>query len=427
MSEASTLRSPSPGYRGGSFAESRLLAIAPGLILIASVTFNSGLAVVNANIAPLSSSIVMLVEGLLTCAALGVAILRWRPGMAPLIVVMALIFLFGVLRTISTGELQPKYIRDVMIIPVFLLLGMASSEQHLARTVLIIHTIVLIVFVIEALLPDLHSKLFNIQDYYINTRGTRADQFYNTNSDLFISATRPDARYFPFITDARMSSIFLEPVSLGNYCSIIAAFASSCFRRLGWPATIYLGATTVLLLVGCDGRLAVLASLIIIAAAFVTPYLPPFSAIIYMPLAALSLFSLAGLVGLKAGTDDFAGRLAGTVELGHRFELLDVLGLSNQLVDSTVDSGLAYLIVTQSLPGLILLWMFIAWHVSEETAEQVRFTHALCLYITLSMLVSYSLLTIKTAAILWFIQGALQVSGRPRRKDFVRHSGGRHE
>ncbi len=414
MSEAASLRSSNFGHHATSLADSRLLLIAPALILIASVTFNAGLAIVNANVLPLSSSIVMLVEGLLTCAALAVAIVRWRPGMAPMIAVMALVFLFGVVRTIATGEPQPKYIRDVMIIPVFLLLGMASSEKHLARTVLVLHTIVLIVLAIESLMPGLHSKLFNIQDYYINTRGTRADQFYNTNSDLFISATRPDARYLPFIAEPRMSSIFLEPVSLGNYCSIIIAFTCSCFRRLGWPATIYLGLTTLLLLFGCDGRLAVLASLIIAAAAFVTPYLPPYSAIIYLPLAAVLLFSAAGLLGLEAGTDDFAGRLTGTVELVHRFDLVDFLGLSNQYVDSTVDSGLAYLIVTQSLPGLILLWTFIAWHVSEKTTEQVRFTHALCLYLTLSMLVSFSLLTIKTAALLWFIQGALQSSDEAR-------------
>lgn len=415
MSEAASLRSGNYGRHAAALEDSRLLLLAPALILIASVTFNAGLAIVNANAVTLSASTVMLVEGLLTCAALGVAVLRWRPAMAPMIVVMALIFLFGVGRSIATGELQPKYIRDVMIIPVFLLLGMASSEQHLARTVLIVQTIVIIVLLIEALMPGLHSKLFNIQNYYINTRGTRADQFYNTNSDLFISATRPDARYLPFITEARMSSVFLEPVSLGNYCSIIVAFTASCFRRLGWSATIYLALTTMLLLAGCDGRLALLASVIIVAAAFLTPYLPPFSAIIYLPLAALSLFGVAGLVGLKAGTDDFAGRLAGTVELGHRFDFLDFLGLSNQYVDATVDSGLAYLIVTQSLPGLILLWTFIAWHVSEKTAEQVRFTHALCIYLTLSMLVSFSLLTIKTASLLWFIQGALQGDAEARR------------
>lgn len=411
-------------YAPPSFAESRLLAIVPSLILIACITFNAGLAIVNGNVAALSPSAVMLVEGMLTIAALAVSLLRWRPAMTPILVVIGLIFLFGVVRTIATEELQPKYIRDVMIIPVFLLLGMASPQRYLVRTVLVVQTIVVAILLLESFLPDIHSAIFKIQQYYINTRGTRADQFYNSNSDLYISATRPNARYFPYVTELRMSSIFLEPVSLGNYCSIIAAFTSSCFRRLGWPATIYLAVTTMLLLVGCDGRLAVLASFIIVAAAFVTPYLPPFSAIIYLPLAGLTLFSAAELLGMKSGNDDFAGRLAGTVEIIHRFELPDFLGLSNQFVDSTVDSGLAYLIVTQSLPGLALIWIFIAWHVSERTTEQIRFTHALCLYLTLSMLVSYSLLTIKTAALLWFIQGTLQAGDDTDRDHIPQTKGG---
>lgn len=415
MSSASTLPQGNADFHSPTLARSWVLEIAPSLMVIACVMFNAGLAVVNANVMALSPSIVMLVEGLLTAMALAVALLRWRPEMLPVVVVMCLILLFGVVRAIATGEMQPKYIRDVMIIPVFLLLGMASSERYLVRTVLFIQTVVVLVFLLESFLPDLHSAIFKIQEYYINTRGTRADQFYNSNSDLFVSATRPNARYFPWVNELRMSSIFLEPVSLGNYCSIIVAFTSSCFRRIGLPATIYLAFTTVLLLMGCDGRLAVLASFIILAAAFVTPYLPPFSAIIYLPLAGLTLFSAAGALGLKSGEDDFAGRLAGTVEIIHRFELPDFLGISEKFVNSTVDSGLAYLIVTQSLPGLILLWTFIAWYVSEKTTEQIRFTHALCIYLTLSMLVSYSLLTIKTAALLWFIQGALQAGGDAER------------
>lgn len=424
MSDVSSLPNADADPRPSSAATSWLLDIAPSLILIACIMFNAGLAVVNANIMALTPSVVMLVEGMLTATALAVALLRWRPEMSPILVVMSLIFLFGVVRAIVTGQMQPKYIRDVMIIPVFLLLGMASSERYLVRTVLFVQTVVVLVFLLESFLPDIHSAIFKIQEYYINTRGTRADQFYNSNSDLFVSATRPNARYFPWVTELRMSSIFLEPVSLGNYCSIIVAFTSSCFRRIGLPATIYLALTTVVLLMGCDGRLAVLASLIILAAAFVTPYLPPFSAIIYLPLAGLTLFSAAGLLGLKSGEDDFAGRLAGTVELVHRFELPDFFGLSEQYVGSTVDSGLAYLIVTQSLPGLILLWTFIAWHVSEKTTEQIRFTHALCIYLTLSMLVSYSLLTIKTAALLWFIQGALQAGSDAQKKPVPPFKGG---
>jgi putative polymerase len=73
-----------------------------------------------------------------------------------------------------------------------------------------------------------------------------------------------------------------------------------------------------------------------------------------------------------------------------------------------MDAGVAYLITTQSLPGLLLIWAYIGWGGREDTPEQVRFTHGLSLYLALSMMVSYSFLSIKTGALLWFIQGALQ-------------------
>jgi putative polymerase len=61
---------------------------------------------------------------------------------------------------------------------------------------------------------------------------------------------------------------------------------------------------------------------------------------------------------------------------------------------------------------LAVLWTFIAWAPQERTREQVRYTHSICLYLALSMLVSYSFLTIKTGALLWYIQGALQIGNR---------------
>jgi putative polymerase len=122
----------------------------------------------------------------------------------------------------------------------------------------------------------------------------------------------------------------------------------------------------------------------------------------------LAAFALTYVAGLHGGADDFAGRLANSVHLLAHLDAPDLLGLTDTLIAPAMDSGITYLILTQSLPIVLLLWLFIAANVSEATPEQVRFTHALCLYLTLSMMVSYAFLTIKTAGLAWFIQGALQ-------------------
>jgi putative polymerase len=56
--------------------------------------------------------------------------------------------------------------------------------------------------------------------------------------------------------------------------------------------------------------------------------------------------------------------------------------------------------------------VFIVFCSREDTTEQVRFTHAVCLYLALTLMVSFAFLSIKTAALLWFIYGALQNSSR---------------
>ena len=392
--------------------------VAPALVLIASVGFNAGLAFVNAHVMPVPTALVIVTEAALVSAAMGLALLAWKPQMAPSVALIAALALFAVFRGLLMAQPDPKLLRDVVLIPTFLMLGMAFDDRGLARTVIALHTIVFAVFLLEAVTPQAYSDLLHIQDYYIKTRGNKLDEFYNTNSELFISATRPDERFFSFIDAPRMSSVFLEPVSLGNYCSIIVAFVCSCFARLGWPSIAYLAVTTAAMLVGCDGRLATATCALIVIVCAIAPLLPPRTAVLYLPATLIFVFALVIGAGLKPGTDDFPGRLAYTVELLQSYDVPEILGLSNELLAKSMDSGVAYLITTQSLPGLLLLWAYIGWGAREDTAEQVRFTHALSLYLATSMMVSYAFLTIKTGALLWFIQGALQVApvGNARRR-----------
>lgn len=384
------------------------LRVAPALVLIASMCFNAGLAFVNGHVMGVPTAMVIAVEASLTASAFGLVLLAWKPQMAPSLALLMMLGLFAVFRGLFLAQPDPKLLRDVAIIPIFTMLGMSFDDRGLARTVLALHTIVFLVFLVEVLLPHVYSDLLQIQDYYIKTRGNNIDEFYNTNSELFISATRPDARLFSFVDWPRSSSIFLEPVSLGNYCSIIFVFVCACFKRLGWVSVAYLVITTAAMLVGCDGRLATATCILIVIVCAIAPWLPPRSAVLYLPLTVAFVCALVIGAGLQSGTDDFPGRLAYTVELLQKYDIAEYLGLSNELLGKSMDAGVAYLITTQSLPGLVLIWAYIGWGGREDTPEQVRLAHGLSLYLALSMMVSYSFLTIKTGALLWFVYGALQ-------------------
>jgi len=389
------------------------------LILLGSICFNAALAIVNGHAMAMSPALVIAAEATFLSAAIYVALSSWRAEMAPVLALIVMLVLFAIFRATITGAVEPKFLRDTLIIPTFLLLGMASGRANLARTVVVLHAIVFVVFLLEALAPSIYSELFRIQDYYINTRGNSADEFYNTNSELFISATRPNERFISFIDAPRLSSIFLEPVSLGNYCTIIVALISSSFHRFSKGTLAFIAISTIAMLIGCDGRLAIVCSVLIIIMSWISPRLPPHSAIVYLPAAVLTMLAIFDSAAMQAGGDDFIGRVAHTKDLLLHFDAQEFLGLSDKYIAQAMDSGVAYLIITQSLLGLILLWTFVAWGPVEHTTEQVRYTHAVCLYLALSMLVSYSFLTIKTGALLWFIQGALQggsvAQGRPQR------------
>jgi putative polymerase len=387
--------------------------VAPALVLIASMCFNVVLAFVNAHVMGVPTALVIAAQAALTAAALGLALLAWKPQMEASIALLAVFGLFAVFRGLVMAQPDPKLLSDVAIIPIFMMLGMASDDRNLGRTVLALHTIVFAVFLLEVVVPHAYSSLLNIQEYYIKTRGNKIDQFYNTNSDLFISATRPGSRLFSFVDWPRSSSIFLEPVSLGNYCSIIVAFACSCIKRLGWTSVAYLMITTAAMLVGCDGRLGTATCVLIIIVCVIGPLLPRRTAVLYLPLTIAFVFVLVIGAGLEPGSDDFPGRLAYTVNLLRSYGVAEYLGFSNELLGKSMDAGVAYIITTQSLPGLLLIWAYVGWSGREDTPEQIRFAHALSLYLALSMMVSFSFLSIKTGALLWFIQGALQ-SGSAR-------------
>jgi putative polymerase len=324
-------------------------------------------------------------------------------------VLLAVIIILFLARSLLTGILEVRYVRDVLIIPTFIVLGMTSQRKDLTKTVCVIHFIVLAVMLFEAINTDGYARLFEIQSYYINTRGYDTDNFWNGDSDLFVNAVRPQDRIFlPFLNLHRLSSIFLEPVSLGNYCVLITAYMSARFPSLSTKERWFLGLGNIAILIGCDGRLAGLTSLIIILISFIAVRLPRGSAVLYLPGVTLTAIIATNLAGFRDGPDDLAGRIAHTVALLSRCDIDEYLGISDRFLWLAVDSGVVYMILTQSLIGLSLIWIIIVFGAREDNNEQIRYTHAICIYLSLAMMVSFSVFTIKTAGLLWFVQGALQ-------------------
>ena len=388
----------------------------PGLIVFGAVSFNAVLAFVNGNVTGLTSAPVIAAEVFFVASAHAVALKNYKPQMATWYALLGLFVGFAIVRCIAYQTFDVKYLRDVMIIPTFVVLGMTFDSRRLVRVVVAVQILMLVFLLLEAIDTQLYADIFKIMDYYINTRGYSAEDFWNKDSTLFVSATRPDDRFFALIELHRLSSIFLEPVSLGNYCMVIVAFLCACFDEIGWKARWFLVISTALAIIGCDGRLAMASTPPMILCCYLAPRLPRNSALLYIPGVLALAFVLVAIGHFEPGGDDFPGRIAHTVYLLSNYETAEFLGLSDKFMSKAVDSGIAYLITTQSIFVVVALWAAIVVTASENRPDKTRYTHAVCIYIALNMMVSFALLTIKTAAVLWFIFGSLQEKDPVRQK-----------
>lgn len=381
-------------------------------IMIATLAFNGVLAAINAHVTAVTNGEVIAAELLIFFCSTLLLALTLAPQDRPWLALMFLLIGIGLVVSLFRDELVAKNIRDVLSIPVFVMLGLRYSSNPVSLFSKL-QFIVVFFALLEIANPDLFSEIFDVRSYYINSRNFAAGDFWNSDSSLFVSATRPGERFFSFVDIHRVSSIFLEPVSLGNYVCIIVILLICFWPTLSLMMRAWLIVSTVFLLVACDGRFATVTSVLILICVPMASKLPSRAAIFYLP----AIVTL-GAIGVYAFhpdplSDDFGGRVAKTMALAGNLSFYDVLGMAEwSQISDNLDSGLTYLIVTQTALGGCFVWLFTTLVASDHVTDMElririrRATHAVALFIGLNLLVSYSLFSIKSAAFLWFLYGA---------------------
>ncbi|MEQ8966823.1 MAG: hypothetical protein RID91_13425 [Azospirillaceae bacterium] len=396
---------PRPYSRSVSPAAS----LAAGGLILAALLFNMALARINAAVMPLNQGHVIAAEAVIVVAAIAVGLFALTRASIPIFLFMLAIIAWGMLLSIVNGTFDPKVIRDAMIIPAFVLLGAAYHPRSITALMGTVTAIVLAVMAFEALATPLYESLLHIKSYYINTRGFEESGFWNTDSDLFVSATRPggDRFVFDFLGPHRLSSIFLEPVSLGNFAVAIMVFLVGFWAAMTPLQRGFFAAAFAATAIGSDGRLATVLGLLIAATAPFARHLPRYAPLAYLPVAAVLAAAAVSVFGFQV-EDNFPGRLAVMVELFRDMSLSIGIGLDRDwpgFATRALDSGLVYLIATQSIFGALALWVFAAVALPQRDGRGIALTHAVCLTMALTLLVSYSFFSIKFGALIWFIYG----------------------
>jgi putative polymerase len=385
----------------------------PQFVLIFAVSFNALLAIANGHGVTLQRGHVVVAEMAVYAAAFGTIFLNADRKMLPWFLLTVFIVLNGLVLGLGNGAFNPKYVRDVLAIPTFIMLGMTYRSQSLTRPIVILQTVVFAVAILEAVSPQAYSAIFQVLKYYVNTRDVATSAFWNTDSDLFVSATRPGDRFFGFVNLHRVSSIFLEPVSLGNYCVVIAIFLIAYWKELDIKTRLYLAVSTMALLVACDGRLALASILLVLFAAVFVRNIQSRWAVLNLPMILLASVLLVLNFNLDPRQDNFTGRIAGSMNTLSQVDFAGLVGLDASSSDAAADSGITYFVLSQSFIGVIVIWCAVCLVPEGRRYFTRLYVHGIAIFVPLNLLVSYSLFSIKTASLIWFCFGYFFMNDDP--------------
>jgi putative polymerase len=208
-------------------------------VMIAAVIYQAVLCLLNTMGIRTSAAFVGASEALIILACVPFLIRRLSKGA---IVLALLAGAYVCLASLVTGQLNIKALRDLIIPLCFLWLGWNLGRPELVDRILkYIIAIVLFMGFFELLLLDTYTQFFDIFGYYISTGNLQPITEYERESRLQLNGIRPEGigrTLLPGLLGShRVSSVFLEPVSLGNFATLIAAWDLAAITMNG--ATVF--------------------------------------------------------------------------------------------------------------------------------------------------------------------------------------------
>lgn len=382
-------------------------------ITLFSVLYNCVLAYINHNIMPLSVSHVVLCEGLMMISSVA---LIFKKGIyeedLPIVLFLLFTLIITIYITVFNRLTFIDQFRNVLIIFAFAGIGSWASERTVKLAFRIACAAVLLFLVCEVVSTPFYVSLFHPGEYFENTRGIKQASFNSTG--LFANALGFQGRFSFGLIDHRSSSIFLEQVSLANFCGVIVIYLLSFWPKLAFLEKALFISTVLLILLTNDTRTMLIFSCISIGGYFLFPKIPKAFDLILMPLIILIGFFVHFMKPDEVG-DNFTGRIGVTIKKMLDLDIQSMLGLSISRIGEFADSGYVYLIYGSTILGLIVFWLFVCLYPAGRTAAQRRCVHSLSLFIFLNMMIGgTAIFSIKIAGLLWLLVGYMRVSDNPR-------------
>ena len=380
--------------------------LAVAMLLLVAVGYNFLLAMFNASIHPVGASSAYAVELVVYagCFLFGLRSLG-RDGQLLVFTGLGVVLAFNLLRFLETWSFDLKLVRDAIIPFAFLTLGTAYRGR-LHKLVLWLAVIVALVAVFEMAFPDMYGDLVDPRSYFVNTRGNYEDDFWNEASKLYVSATRPGERnWLGGFELPRVSSIFVEPVTMGNFIIFFCAAAITFWRSLRVAGVAFSLLLILFLLIASDGRLASATCLLMLL-------LAPLLRRVNQSLAAFLFIGvlLAGWIavwafGVSAYEDTLLGRVFVSVDAINAMSPREWFGMDLAAPYRYSDSGIAYFIAGQSIMLVLVFLLGYSFLLRMPTSNGQLFKNLFVVAFALSLLVSNAYFSIKTAGLWWFACG----------------------
>lgn len=396
--------SSSPGVVQQTGYEQKLIIA----ILLACTGYQALLCLLNTLVLPVSRTFIGASELIILLACIPLLAKRLLPGT---IIMACMIAGVLCLLTLVNGQLNAKAFRDLLIPLIFFWAGCNLGSIAIADKVLKASiAMVSVLGLCELLFLDTYTNFFDIFSYYVNTGNLQPITDYVRDSKLQLNGTRPEGigrTFLPSLLGShRVSSVFLEPVSLGNFAVLCAAWGMSK-PWSEWRNMMFFVGSAVFLMVLSDSRFA-MASLSLMVAVRILLHGPLLNTALLTPFLALAgllyLGSIATGPVFEMSSDDFHGRLEFSGKVLMDFDLSSLMGVSNGVIYA--DVGYAHLFNTYSLPLCLLFWACF-WLLPITDSTSHRFRALAAIYLSLLLCISgFSFFALKSAALLWFLLGS---------------------
>jgi putative polymerase len=337
-----------------------------------------------------------------------VPLLLARLSLRSLITVFAVLGACGLLRG---GYFDAKAARDLMIPLVFFWAGRSFGQngRSLDRPLLVIAAVVVAIGLVQAVIPNLYNSLFNTFNYYVSLGGINSAAAQVSGQAVTLNGMRPEGigrTLLPQVLGAqRVSSVFLEPVSLGNFAVILLGWGlARPFAQ--WRSSAWFIGAALVCIVLADSRFGFYMTGLLVVLRLVLHGSGHLLGIVFPAIGAGALLLLASY--MPSMGDNLLGRMTVSGQFLLGFDHMSLLGLRD-FATNFGDMGYAYVFSRFSLLGAGLMWVcFYALPLHDETAR--RFRTFMSAYMTLILCVSgTSLFALKTAGVMWFALGALSM------------------